>query len=99
MKLHNFYIDHCGRKVVGGLEEDEAFVHYQAFRSDNNANAVPMSLNRNRVPEDLLGSGHHSRDQMRYRRRDTAVDRTTPMRKMMAQVVQLDLARPNTNMR
>jgi hypothetical protein len=43
MKLHNFYIDHCGRKVVGGLEEDEAFVHYRAFHSDHNA--VPVSLN------------------------------------------------------
>jgi hypothetical protein len=55
MKLHNFYIDHYGRKVVGGLEEDEAFVHYRAFRSDHNA--VPVTLNCNRVPEALLGLG------------------------------------------
>jgi hypothetical protein len=90
MKLHNYCIDNFGRKTCAALEDDEAFIQYRAWR--NNANAV--TLNRHRVPEALLGSGHHRRDWVRRNHHAVVVDHRTPMRRMMQSVVDQGLARP-----
>jgi hypothetical protein len=70
MRLHNYCIDTVGRKTCAGLEDDEAFIQYRAWRND----ATAVSLNQHRVPEDLLGSGHHRRDWIRRNHWVTVVD-------------------------
>ena len=92
MRLHNWYIDNVGRATPAGFEDDETFVQYRAWKE----NSVAVQLNKYRVPEELLGSGHHRKDQARrvgkHRARD--VDMHTPMRKMMQQVIDMHLRRP-----
>jgi hypothetical protein len=56
MRLHNYYIDHCGRKCRTPYEEDERRIQYRAWRN----NAAAVRLNKDRCPEDLLGSGSFS---------------------------------------
>jgi hypothetical protein len=91
MKLHNFYVSESGRKIVAGLEDDEAFIQYRAWRE----NSVAVSLNKNRVPEDLVGSGHHNRDHPAGKHiRKVAIGGATPMRLMMKSVAAQGLRRP-----
>jgi hypothetical protein len=94
LRLHNFYIDACGKTTEGGLEDDEAFVQWRAFVSNN----VAVSIDRNGVPADLVGAGHHRRDQGDFARRSrqgpTIPDRTTPMRKLMQHIADCGYVRP-----
>jgi hypothetical protein len=91
MRLHNYYIDLCGRKCRAPYSEDERRIQYRAWR----AKAGAVRLNKDRCPEDLLGSGHHIDDAEKdRRRRRRVVDGTTPMRRMMQMVVDQKLARP-----
>lgn len=78
MKLHNYCIDNFGRKTCAALEDD----------------ATAVTLNRHRVPEALLGSGHHRRDWVRRNDHAIVVDERTPMRRMMQSVADQGLARP-----
>lgn len=91
MRLHNYYIDHCGRRCSSPLKEDERRIQYRAWRAKSRA----VTLNENRCPEDLLGSGHHFDDVEKDRRKKKRlVDGQTPMRRMMEMVVEKDLSRP-----
>jgi hypothetical protein len=94
MRLHNYYIDTCGRCTSGGLEDDEAFIQYRAWRAESEA----VFLDANRVPAALLGGGHHRRDwARRTNHHRQVVDPTTPMREMMEQVAMMGLSRPPLN--
>lgn len=91
MRLHNWYIDNTGRCTPAGFEDDETFIQYRAWKE----HSVAVSLNKDRVPEELLGSGHHRRDQAKPGlHRACDVNMQTPMRKMMQQVVDKHLTRP-----
>jgi hypothetical protein len=91
MRLHNYYIDHCGRKCRSPYLEDERRIQYRAWR----AKAGAVGLNKDRCPEDLLSSGHHFDDVEKDRsRKRRVVDGTTPMRRMVQMVVDKKLARP-----
>jgi hypothetical protein len=87
MRLHNYFIDHCGRKCRTPYSEDEKRIQYRAWR----AKADAVRLNKDRCPKDLLGSGHHfddvEKDRRRRRRRRRVVYGTTPMRRMVQMVV------------
>ena len=89
MRLHNFYVNECGRKTVGGLEEDEAMFKYRAWRADN----IAVHLNINRVPEDLTGGGNHRNNQVRtsqghcHGHNHCNPKNVTPMRLMMQSVM------------
>ena len=61
------------------------------------ANTSCHPLGQHGAPEDLLGSGHHFRDEPGGRGRRPGVvqrERLTPMREMMKKVADLDLSRP-----
>ena len=91
MRLHNYYIDHCGRNCSRPWEEDERRIQYRAWRAKSTA----VTLNRHRCPEDLLGSGHHFDDVEKDRRKKKrAVNGKTPMRRMMEMIIEKDLSRP-----
>jgi hypothetical protein len=95
MRLHNFYIDNVGRNTEAPLMEDEVAVQFTAWTRGGHQQAV--SLNSNRVPEELLGSGHHRNDQVRSGKHSAkeAADTTTPMRKMMKYIADNGFQRPN----
>jgi len=94
MRLHNYFIDTSGRCTSAGLEDDEAYIQYRAWRADSQA----VFLDSNRVPADLLGSGHHRRDWAARRNHHArVVHADTPMRRMMEEVARKGLARPALN--
>ena len=90
--MHNYYINHYGRKCDRPWEEDERRIQYQALH----AKAGYVTLNKNKCPEDLLQSGHHfdhvEKDRQKRKR---AIHATTPMHQMMQMIVDKDLCRPN----
>jgi hypothetical protein len=90
MKLHNYYITVGSRKIVAGLEDDEAYIQYRAWRE----NSVAVFLNKNRVPEDLVGSGHHNIDHPAGKHNRKVGLGVTPMRLMMKSVAAQGLSRP-----
>ena len=57
-----------------------------------------VMLDKNGVPQDLLGSGHHFHDEPNGRGKRPPAgggDGMTPMQQMIKQVADLDLRRPN----
>ena len=95
MRLHNFCIDHDSRRTPSPRQADERAIQRSAGQMKGNPSAV--TLGQHGAPEDLLGSGHHFRDEPGGRGRRPGVvqrERLTPMREMMKKVADLDLSRP-----
>ena len=103
MRLHNFCIDYDSRRTVRATDRDERNIRNLAarVRKDPKTNQSPTAvfLDKNGVPKDLMGSGHHFRDEPggTGHRPASKKDGRTPMRRMMKQVADLDLRRPNIN--
>lgn len=92
MRLHNYYINKCGRKCDSPWEEYERRIQYRAWRAKSGA----VTLKKDTCPEDLLGSGHQFDDVIKdMQKRKTAIDATTPMRQMKQMIVDKELCRPN----
>ena len=102
MGLHNFCTDHDSRgsprsmngKANNGYA-DERNIQMRASQQEGSPPAI--SFDKNGVPSDLMGSGHHFCDEPGGTGRRPVVmarNRLTPMRQMMRQVAELDLRRP-----
>ena len=98
MRLHNFCIDFDSRRIPSPIRDDEIAIQRMARRSKK-TRPKAVTLDKKGSPEDLVGSGHHFRDEpggsgrrpVPTRRRPNNL---TPMRKMMNQVASANLARP-----
>ena len=103
MRLHNFCIDTDSRHTPSFVKEDEIAIQRSASRkkgvvSKKKHDAV--TLDKYGSPAQLLGSGHHFKDEPGGSGRRPVQPKQakkTPMREMMQQVAELDLKRPDIN--
>jgi hypothetical protein len=110
MCLHNFCIDFDSRRTPRPIHSDELAIRRIAANSKKKGNKgekpTAVRLSAAGTPSELLGSGHHFRDEpggtgrrpassAGRRASRSAAGRKTPMRKMMLQVENRDLRRPD----
>ena len=98
MRLHNFCIDTDSRRTPSPVREDEIAIQHRARWSKKTCPKA-VTLDKDGSPDDLVGSGHHFRDEpsgsgRRPLPQQRHANNLTPMRKMLNQVANANLARP-----